>query len=116
MIQAKLEVAIREPIDGVRVLDLRGPITRSAEVPLMAAYQEASSDGLKTIILNFGEVEAMDSYGLGLLIALQARVQRQGQRLVACALGAPLQRAFQVSYLDEALDVYSGEAEALRSL
>ena len=116
MVKARLEVAIREPADRVRILDLRGPITRSAEEPLTAAYQEASSGGAGTVILNFGEVEAMNSSGLGLLIALLARAQHQKQRLVACALGAPLQQAFQVTYLDEALDVYAGEAEALQSV
>ena len=45
MVQAKLEVAVREPADRVHILDLRGPITRTAEEPLTAAYQEASSGG-----------------------------------------------------------------------
>jgi anti-anti-sigma factor len=116
MVQDKLEVAIREPADRVSILDLQGIITRSAEEPLMAAYQEASSGGAQTVILNFGDVEAMNSSGLGLLIALLARAQHQKQRLVACALGAPLQQVFQVTYLDEALDVYAGEAEALQSV
>ena len=116
MVQAKLEVAVRELADRVHILDLRGPITRTAEGPLTAAYQQASSGGAETIILNFGEVEAMDSSGLGLLIALLVRAQHQKQRLVACGLGAPLQQAFLVTYLDEALEVYAGEAEALQSL
>ena len=42
MVQAKLEVAVREPADRVYILDLRGPITRTAEEPLTAAYEEAS--------------------------------------------------------------------------
>ena len=116
MVQPKLEVVIREPVDQVRILDLRGPITRSSHEPLTAAFDKASSGGEEVIILNFGEVEAMDSYGLGLLIALLARAQQQKQRLVACGLGAQLQQALQVAHLDEALDVYASEAEALQSL
>ena len=116
MVQDKLEVAIREPADRVRILDLQGPITRSTQESLTAAYEEASSGGVEMVVLNFSEVEVMDSYGLGFLIALLARAQHQKQRLVACGLGAPLQQAFQVTYLDEALDVYAGEAEALQSL
>ncbi|MGC9334716.1 MAG: STAS domain-containing protein [Anaerolineae bacterium] len=115
MVQDKLEVEIHEPADRVRVLRLRGQITRAAEQSLMAAYQKASSHGVQTVILNFGGVEAMDSSGLGLLIALQARAQHQKQRLVACGLSSPLQQAFQVTYLDEALDIYAGESEALQS-
>jgi anti-anti-sigma factor len=116
MPQTKIEVAIREPADRVPSLELRGRIGRSAEGPLMAAYQEASSGGAETVILNFRDVEAMDSYGLGLLITLSARAQRQGQRLAACGLSTSLQQAFEVSYLDEALEVYADEAEALQSV
>jgi anti-anti-sigma factor len=113
MVQPKLEVVIREPADRVRVLDLRGPISRSAQEPLKAAYQEASSGGVDIVILNFSEVESMDSYGLGLLIALLARAQHQKQRLVACGPSTSLRMAFTSTYLDEALPVYIDEVSAL---
>jgi anti-anti-sigma factor len=113
MVQAKLEVVMREPADQVRILDLRGPITRSTQDPLTTAYQEASSAGANTVILNLSQVEALDSSGLGLLIDLQARAQRQKQRLVACGLSAPLRTAFAATYLDEALPVYDDEVSAL---
>lgn len=116
MAKAKIEIASREPSDRVRVLELRGQLDQSAEEPLLGAYQKASSDGAQTVILNFREVEAMDSTGLGLLIRLVARAQQQKVRLVACELSAPLQQAFEVTYLDEALDVYAEEAEALQSV
>jgi stage II sporulation protein AA (anti-sigma F factor antagonist) len=116
MEEAKIEIETREPADRVRMLELRGGVSRSAEGPLMAAYQEAIKGDAETVILSFRDVEAMDSYGLGLLITLSARARRQGQRLVACGLGAPVQQAFEVSYLDEALEVYADEAEALQSV
>jgi anti-anti-sigma factor len=115
MAEAKIEIEIREPADKVRILELRGRISRSAEGPLMAAYQQALSGGAETVILSFRNVEAMDSTGLGLLITLSARAQREGQRLVAYGLGTPVQQAFAVSYLDEVLEVYADEAEALQS-
>ena len=113
MVQANLEVAMREPAERVRVLDLRGPITRSAREPLTTAYQEASSGSVETVILNFSEVEAMDSSGLGFLIALQARAQRQKQHLVVCGPSAPLRMAIAATYLDETLPVYDDEVSAL---
>ena len=113
MVQAKLDVAMREPTDQVRILDLRGPIVRSTQESLTAAYQEASSAGVDSVILNLGGVEGMDSSGLGTLIDLQARAQRQKQRLVACGPSALLRTAFAATYLDEALPVYDDEKSAL---
>ncbi len=113
MEQTKIDVAIREPVAKVRVLDLQGSVTRSAKEPLEAAYQQAASSGAETLVLDFEGVGAMDSTGLGLLIALQARAQRDHLRLVACGLSATLQQAFAVTYLDEALPVYANQGDVL---
>jgi anti-anti-sigma factor len=112
----EVEVAIPGPAGRIRVLKVRGRIGRSAEEPLMAAYQEASSSGAEAVVLNFDSVEGMDTVGLELLITLLAKAEQQQQRLVACGLSAPLRQAFAVSYLDEALEVFSDEAEALQSV
>jgi len=113
MIESKLDVVIREPSARIRVLALQGPVTRSAKEPLEAAYQKAASSGAETVVLNLSKVGAMDSTGLGLLIALQARAQREKMRLVACGLSAPLQHAFAVTYLNKAMPVYASEGDIL---
>jgi anti-anti-sigma factor len=115
MLQAKLEVVIREPADGVRILDLRGDLTRAAEEPLTDAYEQATSGGAQTIVLNFQDVDAIDSIGAGLLIALHARTQQQNQRLAAYGLNASVQQAFRVTYLHEGVAIYADEAAALGS-
>jgi anti-anti-sigma factor len=116
MAETKSTIGIREPAGKVRILELRGRISRATEEPLMAAHQRVSGEGAETVILNLLEVEAMDSYGLGLLITLSARAKRQGLRLVAYGLSGPVQQACQVTYVDEALDVYADETEALQSV
>jgi anti-anti-sigma factor len=113
MVETKFQVEIREPAGGVRILELRGDLSRAAEEPLMAAYEQATASGAQDIVLSFQEVEAMDSIGAGLLIALHARAQRQNQRLTAYGLKPTAQRAFRVTYLHEGIEIYADEAAAL---
>jgi anti-anti-sigma factor len=115
MVQTKFQVTIREPADKVRILDLRGDLSRAAEEPLLAAYEQATSGGAETIVLNFQDVEAIDSIGAGLLIALHARAQRRNQRLAAYGLNATARQAFRVIYLHEGVQIYPYEAAALGS-
>jgi len=115
MVQTQFQVGIRESVDGVHILDLQGDLTRHAEGPLAAAYEEATSSGAQTVILNFADVDAIDSIGAGLLIALHARAQRQDQRLAAYGLSATMQQAFLVTYLHEGIEIYADEAAALGS-
>ncbi len=116
MAQAKFEITMGEPSGTVRVLKLRGQLDRPAQAPLMAAYQEASSGGAEIVLLDFREVEGIDSVGLELLITLLARAEQQKRRLVVCGLTAPVQQAFEATYLDEALEVFADEAEALQGI
>ena len=115
MIQHKFQVESREPADQVRILDLQGDLTRDAEGPLLAAYEQATSGGAETVILNLTDVDAIDSIGAGLLIALHARAQQQHLRLAAYGLNAMAQQAFLVTYLHEGVELYADEAAALGS-
>ncbi|MBN1139381.1 MAG: hypothetical protein JXM73_22580, partial [Anaerolineae bacterium] len=74
MSQPNLQIDVRSPAEGIRILDLRGEITSSAEEVLLAAYNAASSN-TRVIILNLSEVLSIDSLGAGLLIALLARAR-----------------------------------------
>jgi len=110
-----LQIDVRSPAEGIRILDIRGEITSSAEGALDAAYSAAGSQA-KTIVLNLGGTRSIDSHGAGLLIALQARARGHSQRLVAFGLSETCMRAFQLTCLDEVIGLCTDEAEALGSL
>ena len=60
-----LTIASRE-VDGVTVLDLSGRITLGeGSVQLRDAIRDLISKGLKSILLNLGDVNYIDSSGLG---------------------------------------------------
>jgi anti-sigma B factor antagonist len=47
------------------------------------------------------------------LVTLLIRVKKQNQRLLAYGLAAHYRQIFQLTRLDEAIAIYSSEAEAL---
>jgi anti-sigma B factor antagonist len=116
MAQTKMHIAVRKPADKISVLDVQGDITGYAEESLMASYIKASSSGADTIVLNLTGLESLDSFGVGLLIALLVRVQRQKQRLLAYGLAESHREIFELTHLSEGIDLYADEAEALRSV
>ena len=112
MSQPKVQIDVRSPAEGIRILDIRGEITASAEEALSAVSGTAGSD-VRAIILNLSEVPSIDSLGAGLLITLLARVRKQRQRLLAYGLNEHCRHAFELTHLDEIVGVYTDEAEAL---
>ena len=82
----------------------------------MSASHEATEGKTQTIILNFDGLEYMNSSGIGLLVTLLIRAQRQGQKLLAVGLNEHYQRIFQLTRLNEAIAIYPNEAQALASI
>jgi anti-anti-sigma factor len=79
----------------------------------MDAYTRATSSGAKDIILNFEALDYMNSSGIGLLVTLLIRCNRQKQRLLAYGLTDHYQQIFELTRLNEAISIYPSEAAAL---
>jgi anti-sigma B factor antagonist len=116
MALANINIKIREIDTITSVLDIQGEINAFAEKDLMTAYGQVSERGAQTIILNFEKLEYMNSSGIGLLITLLIRCNRQKQRLLAINLKDHYQQIFELTRLNEAIQIYSNEAEALAAL
>ena len=113
MAEASLTVSVRKAGDSATILDNRGEVNASAEDALMDAYTQASTGGCRAIILNFSNLEYMNSSGIGLLVTLLIRANRQGQSLFAFGLSEHYKHIFELTRLDEAIRIFETEAEAL---
>ena len=115
MPQANIVMNVRQVSPVASVIDIQGEITAFAEKVLMEAYTEASMPTTRDIILNFSELEYMNSSGIGLIVTLLIRVNRQKQRLLAYGLNEHYRHIFELTRLNDAIKVYGTEAEALAS-
>lgn len=113
MPQANLNLLVRKHPDRVGIIDIHGEMTGYAEDALMAAYNDVSSNNTRAIILNFSDLEYMNSSGIGLLVTLLIRVQRQKQQLLAYGLSDHYQQIFALTRLNEAIGIYPDETAAL---
>lgn len=113
MIPAKATLNVRLINGHASILDIKGDITAAAETAVMEAYTQATSAGARALILNFSGLEYMNSSGIGLLVTLLVRTNRNKQRLLACGLSDHYQQIFELTRLDEAIGIFGSEAEAL---
>jgi anti-sigma B factor antagonist len=113
MSKPQLAIDVRKIGDAIAVLDIRGEVTGFAENALMDAYNQATSMGARTIALNFTELQYMNSSGIGLLVTLLIRAQRQKQRLVAYGLSEHYVQIFELTRLNEAIGIYEDEPSAV---
>ena len=112
MAQGKATMKVRHVNEQTSVIDIEGEVTAGAENALMDAYTQATSAGTRNLILNFAGLEYMNSSGIGLLVTLLIRVQRQKQRLYAANLSDHYRQIFELTRLNEAISIYPSESEA----
>ena len=116
MNQTNLTTTVRKPNSNIGIIDIQGDVTGTAENALMDAFSEASNGSARTILLNFSGLDYMNSSGIGLLVTLLIRTQRQKQKLLACGLSAHYQEIFTLTRLNEAIGIYADEAAALAAV
>jgi anti-anti-sigma factor len=80
MNKANIIVNVRKPGNGASIIDINGDVNAFAESALMDAYTQACNGSTHAIILNFSGLEYMNSSGIGLLVTLLIRVNRQKQK------------------------------------
>lgn len=113
MPQNKATMTVRQGNEKASIIDIRGEVTAAAENALMDAYTQACDHNARVIILNFAGMEYMNSSGIGLLVTLLIRINRQKQKLLTYGLSEHYRQIFALTRLNEAIGVYSTEAEAL---
>ena len=115
MPEAATTFEVRKPSEHARIIDIKGDITAASEDVLMEAYGRASADGVRAIVLSFAGLDYMNSGGIGLLVTLLVRAQRQRQRVLAYGLSDHYRQIFELTRLDEAVSIHDSEADALEA-
>jgi anti-sigma B factor antagonist len=116
MSKANVTMNVRKASASSSIIDIQGEINAFAENALMDAYTQANSHGARNILLNFKSLEYMNSSGIGLLVTLLIRANRQKQRLLAFGLSEHYQQIFELTRLNEAIGIFPDEPAALAAL
>ena len=103
-------------VDGVTIVDCSGRITLGeGSVTLRDTVRELLSKGQKKILLNLGDVNYIDSSGLGELVGAYTTSKNQGAALKLLKLTKKVHDLLQLTKLYTVFDIYDDEASAIGS-
>jgi anti-anti-sigma factor len=98
------------------VIDLRGEVTTFAEEVVTGAYRQASEQGARHILLNFAEVDYINSAGIAAIIGILTEARRAEQSLMITGLTPHYAKIFQMTGLDQFAPLFDSEAAARESV
>lgn len=111
-----MDVKTREKEDIV-IFDVSGEIKRSdtIDVTLHQQVKDYLDAGKRNILFNFKDVEFIDSFGVGEILASYISTHNLGGKLKIARISKKLYLVFQVTMLTNVLDIFDDEEIALAS-
>ena len=102
-------------VDGVTIVDCSGRITLGeGSVVLRDVVKDLLTKGQKKILLNLGDVNYIDSSGIGELVSAYTTVRNQGGELKLLKLTKKVHDLLQITKLYTVFDVKDDEAVAVK--
>ena len=106
----------KRTVDGILAIELGGRIVLGEESSLLRdELKKVVQEGAKRIVLNLGEVNYIDSSGLGTLVALHTTAQNAGATIKLANLTKRVGDLLQVTKLLTVFEVHNSEYEALEA-
>lgn len=105
--------AVVRQANGAAIIDLHGEINVNAEAALNNAYAEAMTGQPSRLLLNFGDVDYINSTGIALIVGVLAQARKAHVPLVTYGLSAHYQKIFKITRLADFMGMVNDEAAAL---
>ncbi len=104
-------------VDDILVVRLQGEIDHHAVEQIRNDIEEKLLDiKYRALVLCFGDIQFMDSSGLGLILGRYRSVFSRGGRMALCEVTSPLKKLFDMSGLLKILPVYETEMSAVKAV
>lgn len=110
-----MKISTRQ-VDGVTIVDCSGRITLGeGSITLRETITQLLGKGEKKILLNLGDVNYIDSSGIGELVSAFTTVRKQGGDLKLLNLTKKVHDLLLITKLYTVFDVKDDEAVAVKS-
>jgi|SRR3954447_21808577 anti-sigma B factor antagonist len=93
-------------------IHLTGDIDGSARDVFDGAYTEAAGSGAPSMLLDFGDVDYINSTGIALIVGLLGRARAAGIAVAACGLTDHYREIFEITRLSDFMSIYTDAATA----
>jgi anti-sigma B factor antagonist len=103
-------------VGGITILDIGGRIVLGEEsASVRNVIRDVLNNGHKQILFNLGDVDSLDTIGLGSLVGAFTTVRKQGGDLKLLNLPEKFAGVMQITKLYTVFDIINDEAAAVKS-
>ena len=97
----------------VEVYRIDGRIDADTSSLFDKALRDVGENG--SVVLDFSNVQYMNSFGIGILVDLQKRMMKAGGTIKISGLSPALKKIFQITYLTKVFEIFDALPVAVES-
>ena len=110
------EISIDEHAEGYSVVAVRGEVDLHTAPKVQDAIERAAhTDGVRTVVVDVGDVSFMDSTALSALVRSKDSLQQKEISLRLAAPSTAVERIFSVTGFEDYFDIFSSRDAAIPS-
>ena len=103
---------LREHAD-VKIIDVKTDLSSYAATDLRKILENLLTEKVNKIVVNFSEVNHINSTAVGTLVGIAKRLRQNGGDLKLCNLASTLTRTFNIIGASSVVEIYESEKSAL---
>lgn len=111
----ELKIDVKPRGENIVVVTLRGEIGTETVNQFKDRIDQLVSEGQTKIIMDFQEVNYLNSMGLGVVAATLKKVKKSKGDLKLIKLSPAVQELFELTRLTKVFEIFESEDEALKS-
>ena len=100
--------------DGIDIVALSGEVDINTSPEVRKVFDQLLEAESKKILLNFAQVDYIDSSGLATLVEMLQRLKRFGGMMRLADLSEKVKGLFEITKLDKLFNIFPNEEEALK--
>jgi anti-sigma B factor antagonist len=101
----RLAVEVLTSTTGEARLAMRGDVDVAADEALASAYAQAAAAGAARVVLDFADVDYINSTGIALIVRLLAEARRDHREVIALGLTDHYREIFRITRLSDYLTI-----------
>jgi anti-anti-sigma factor len=105
MDKERLSVEVVHATPGEARLVMRGDVDVAADEALAAAYVTAAASGAQRVVLDFVQVDYINSTGIAIIVRLLAEARRDHRTVIAVGLSDHYREIFRITRLSDYLTI-----------
>lgn len=107
----------QKKVKGILVCTIKGQIKISTQTECKEYCNKLMEENcFNTVVLDISGVSYMNSAGIGMIVECYKKFKENGGRLALCSLPLDIRKLFEITKLDQFIEIYPDEETAIREL